>query len=613
MLAASIPTWGTVSLHEDPASIVGPLSSKLLAPEQVQLVQQALERHFAIGDSIMQFGLGILDMDRFEQFGLVLAMARRLRIPVLLRITLDQLLDWAVAVDSLYLPNPYHSFAHAVDVTFMCFFTFVNLHAADLVTDLEQTAVFFAALCHDLGHPGKNNTFMINTKHSLAARYHNQSVLENYSVDLGRDLMLQHGLLAHMSGATRDVFIDMFTDLILGTDMSKHFALVKDLGELSRQLLHADHLVTLAEEEQQVSAGSLSGDGRPEITIAPAATQRDPPVMLSQSVAKALDRMVRASPAPSMSAGPSISASGTETTHTAPLVPTMPLSASVTFPEPTARRMSSSKSATFSSQNQDDAQAALSPRHKLGFTVASTNVLSPSIQLPWAPLVQSAYDAPNSSSDDHTHAVSSKVDLSGPATGAQSDALATVQLLTAPQRRNLVKCLLHAADISNTVRPWDLCKRWSDLVEKEHFAQGDAELALGLALSSPNMDRRNCQQAKVSMDFSDVIIHPFFVLLADVLPGTELYLDQLAVNRASWEQIRERDKMQRASWRRGRLQQSTRMPLGMRQRPRRRISPWWQVRCTDLRVLHYRQQLGSGHRYPPRARRARMHGDGFHG
>ncbi|KAF9112832.1 hypothetical protein BGX27_002711 [Mortierella sp. AM989] len=105
--------------------------------------------------------------------------------------------------------------------------------------------------------------------------------------------------------------------------------------------------------------------------------------------------------------------------------------------------------------------------------------------------------------------------------------------LTPEQRQNLCNCLLHAADISNAVKPWTVCKRWSDLVVQEFFRQGDIEKAQGLPVS-PNMDRDQHNQSQISLGFGDFVVQPYFEALIELLPEASPILTSLTSNRSQW-------------------------------------------------------------------------------
>ncbi|KAI8349764.1 hypothetical protein B0O80DRAFT_428800 [Mortierella sp. GBAus27b] len=105
--------------------------------------------------------------------------------------------------------------------------------------------------------------------------------------------------------------------------------------------------------------------------------------------------------------------------------------------------------------------------------------------------------------------------------------------LTLEQRQNFCNCLLHAADISNAVKPWVVCKRWSDLVVQEFFRQGDIEKAQNLSVS-PNMDRNQHNQPQISLGFGDYVVQPYFEALVDLLPEADPLLKSLASNREQW-------------------------------------------------------------------------------
>lgn len=100
-------------------------------------------------------------------------------------------------------------------------------------------------------------------------------------------------------------------------------------------------------------------------------------------------------------------------------------------------------------------------------------------------------------------------------------------------RRRLCSMLLHAADISNAVRPWPLCKAWSDMVVSEFFHQGDLERRNELPVS-PNMDRDSSSQAQIALDFDEYIVRPFFEALASFFPDASVFLHHLFSNRKRW-------------------------------------------------------------------------------
>lgn len=56
---------------------------------------------------------------------------------------------------------------------------------------LVSTALIFAALIHDLDHPGVPNSTLVFEKTPLAAQYGNKSVAEQNSIDLGWDLWMR--------------------------------------------------------------------------------------------------------------------------------------------------------------------------------------------------------------------------------------------------------------------------------------------------------------------------------------------------------------------------------------------------------------------------------------
>lgn len=77
----------------------------------------------------------------------------------------------------------YHNFTHAFSV-FLMFFQCAEVSPTlkSLFGDFEFFVAYIAALCHDMNHKGTNSAYEIKKKTDLAARYSNESVLENMHV-----------------------------------------------------------------------------------------------------------------------------------------------------------------------------------------------------------------------------------------------------------------------------------------------------------------------------------------------------------------------------------------------------------------------------------------------
>ena len=75
----------------------------------------------------------------------------------------------------------YHNFKHGFD----CSHTVRVFHDAFGLTSkfsvLETLSTVVAAILHDVGHPGLNNSFHVQQQTALALRYNDTSVLENVS------------------------------------------------------------------------------------------------------------------------------------------------------------------------------------------------------------------------------------------------------------------------------------------------------------------------------------------------------------------------------------------------------------------------------------------------
>lgn len=84
----------------------------------------------------------------------------------------------------------------------------------------------FAALVHDVGHKGVNNSFLVQTLDILAILYNDNSVLENMHAAKTFELLQEYKLLDDMKPDEFKIFRKVVIRLILDTDLQRHFKII---------------------------------------------------------------------------------------------------------------------------------------------------------------------------------------------------------------------------------------------------------------------------------------------------------------------------------------------------------------------------------------------------
>jgi len=152
-----------------------------------------------------------------------------------------ELLPEVTAKFLLALSNTYrtdiafHTWMHAVDITHSAWRFMLQARAHAFFNGLAQFSLLVAAIGHDVGHPGVNNQFLLETGHELAVRYNDRSPLENmHAATMFLTAATVAGANLFGSMAKQDFFEcrRMVIDAILHTDMMHHFEMVKDTNML---------------------------------------------------------------------------------------------------------------------------------------------------------------------------------------------------------------------------------------------------------------------------------------------------------------------------------------------------------------------------------------------
>lgn len=140
---------------------------------------------------------------------------------------------------SYHQGNPYHSHIHGAD---MCNSFYFLLRASGLwhnetILDFQKAMMIIAALGHDVGHPGRNNQFLVATGHDWALTYNDRSPSENFHAATTWRLLNEACHEQELNGHDEDIGCllqlwsaeqlkasrNLLIALILATDMQHHF------------------------------------------------------------------------------------------------------------------------------------------------------------------------------------------------------------------------------------------------------------------------------------------------------------------------------------------------------------------------------------------------------
>ncbi|KAJ7384228.1 High affinity cAMP-specific and IBMX-insensitive 3',5'-cyclic phosphodiesterase 9A [Desmophyllum pertusum] len=109
-------------------------------------------------------------------------------------------------------------------------FSIIHLcNLKDLLSQMDLLVLMTACICHDLDHPGFNNTYQINAQTELAIRYNDISPLENHHAAVAFEVIGQPdcNIFANMSKEDQKKIRQEIVMLILATDMARHSEIVE--------------------------------------------------------------------------------------------------------------------------------------------------------------------------------------------------------------------------------------------------------------------------------------------------------------------------------------------------------------------------------------------------
>lgn len=133
-------------------------------------------------------------------------------------------------VCSKYNDVSYHNFYHATHIIHTTYLLLDTCNLFDKLNTHILFSILLSALVHDIGHPGNNNLYEINTCSELACRYNDLSVLEQYHCHLAFELIKKHNLFENYTNEEYIICRKTIISSILGTDMANHKSILESIN-----------------------------------------------------------------------------------------------------------------------------------------------------------------------------------------------------------------------------------------------------------------------------------------------------------------------------------------------------------------------------------------------
>ena len=104
-------------------------------------------------------------------------------------------------------------------------------------------------------------------------------------------------------------------------------------------------------------------------------------------------------------------------------------------------------------------------------------------------------------------------------------------------QQEFMNIIIHACDISNPTKPFEVYSKWADKVMNEFWLQGDREKELGLPISFL-CDRVTNKIPNSQIGFIDGIVFPFINSIACLFPNLEFLIENVKKNKLEYEKLK---------------------------------------------------------------------------
>jgi len=207
------------------------------------------------------------EWDGMPHIKAIFAIFKRFGFQKAYQITNEKLFRFLCQIRDTYNKVPYHNWRHAIDVTQFVTYQVIHGGLEKVLTPLQLFSLILASICHDANHDGFTNVYNVKAETPLGLLFKNQSVMETHHCEISIGILSKDecNLLASFSPSDFKTVWTTFIQLILATDMSKHFDLLKEFNGYidsgSFSITNNDHRLLLM--KLILKTGDLSNVARP--------------------------------------------------------------------------------------------------------------------------------------------------------------------------------------------------------------------------------------------------------------------------------------------------------------------------------------------------------------
>ena len=142
-----------------------------------------------------------------------------------------------LALEACYGNNAYHNAMHGADVAVGVHRFLSKFGLLERLSKLQLLGALIGALAHDFNHPGSNNGHEVRARTERARTHADSSVLERHHLHSTFTLLAHptFDLFGTMPTPDRDACRKLMIDMVLATDLAKHFEFLSTLRALAAE------------------------------------------------------------------------------------------------------------------------------------------------------------------------------------------------------------------------------------------------------------------------------------------------------------------------------------------------------------------------------------------